>query len=338
MKKKNISIKEIADLSGVSVATVSRVINNNGRFSEKTKLKVLRVIEATNYETNTVAKSLRMKKSNTVGILVPDISNAFFSALVQKLESHLFEEGYSTIICNTNRSKEKESAYLKTLESKMVDGLIVISGQKEFAQGSVDRRMPVICIDRKPKDGEGIVLIHSDNYQGGVAATEELIRCGCKKIALLANQTAMSSFKYRREGFMDTLRAHQISVDPVHDVEVAPIAGLSQTEAAKATLLEYFRAGVVYDGIFALNDRLAIGAIEAVLDVGLKIPDDIKIVGFDNDPISKYCHPKLTTIKQNTEGLSQKACVALLTLINGKAVDDMQQVVPIEFIKRGTTP
>ena len=337
MKEKKISIKEIADLSGVSVATVSRVINNNGRFSEETKLKVLGVIEEMNYETNTVAKSLRMKKSNTIGILVPDISNAFFSSLVRKLESYLFEEGYSTIICNTDRSKEKESAYLKTLESKMVDGLIVISGQKEFEQGTLSRKIPVICIDRKPQGREGIVLIHSDNYQGGVIATEELIRKGCKKIALLTNSSSMSSFKYRCEGFRDTLNKHGILINESSYIEVFPVDGLSQMESTKVTLLERLKAGVVYDGIFAVNDRLAIGAIEAVSEYGLKIPDDVKIVGFDNDPISRHCYPKLTTIKQNTEELSQRACVTLLKLIEDVVINKNQYVVPIELVTRGTT-
>jgi len=334
MEKKNISIKEIAELSGVSVATVSRVINNNGRFSEETRKKVQAVIEETNYETNTVAKSLRMKKSNTIGILVPDISNAFFSELVRKLESQLFDEGYSTIICNTNRDKEKESAYLTMLESKMVDGLIVISGQKEFSTGNINRKIPIICVDRKPKSGEGIAIIHSDNYQGGVVAAEELIRNGCKKISLLENQATMSAFKHRENGFLETLAKHGITADII---EVPRNGGFSQTENARATVLSRLQAGRTYDGFFALTDRLAIGAIEAVLEFGLKIPADIKIVGFDNDPISKYCYPKLTTVKQNTEELSKRACETLRSLIDGNVLEEIQHIVPIELIRRGTT-
>jgi len=337
MSKKNVSIKEIAELSGVSVATVSRVINNNGRFSEETKQKVLAVIAETNYETNTVAKSLRMKKSNTIGILVPDISNAFFSSLVGKLERHLFEQGYSTIICNTNRNREKEVSYLNVLESKMIDGLIVISGQKEFTWGNRNRKIPIVCIDRKPQSGEDVVLIHSDNYQGGIVATEALVQSGCKRIALLANRLTMSSFKFREEGFSDTLKKHQLPNEASNYIEVPPLGELSHTEAAKLELLKRFQAGQKYDGIFALNDRLAIGAIEAALAFGLKIPEDIRIVGFDNDPISKYCYPKLTTVKQNTTELAQRAGIALLSLIEEDTVDEKLHVVPIELIKRGTT-
>jgi len=335
--KKKVSIKEIAALSGVSVATVSRVINNNGRFTEETRVKVLKVIEETGYETNYVAKSLRMKKSNTVGIMVPDISNAFFSSLVRKLESQLFEEGYSAIICNTDRSTEKEMAYLSTLESKMVDGLIVISGQKEFSQANLTRKIPVICIDRKPQDELATILIHSDNFMGGVVATEELIQKGCKNIALLANVVSMSSFKYRREGFAQTLDANKDAIETINYIEITQQPGLSQTEIAKDAVSEYLKAGNICDGIFAVNDRLAIGAIEAAHEFGLKIPEDIKIVGFDNDPISKYCFPKLTTVRQDTQKLSEIAFETLLNLIDGIEPEKKQIVIPINLIKRQTT-
>jgi len=337
MSKKNISIKEIAKLSGVSVATVSRVINNNGRFSEETRQRVMSIIEETNYETNNVAKSLRMNKSNTIGILVPDISNAFFASIVRKLESYLFEEGYSTIICNTDRSKEKELTYMKTLESKMIDGLIVISGPKEFEIENLNKKIPVVCIDRKPKDNQDIVLIQSDNYQGGWIATEELIQKGCKNIALLAHRETISTFKARQEGFVDALKKHNFDFNEESIIEITSVNYPSQMEAAKMFLLEKFKQGATYDGIFALNDRLAIGAIEAALELGLNIPEQIKIVGFDNDLISRYCYPKLTTINQNTTVLAKKAYVVLLDLINGGSTEKQQQVVPIELKVRETT-
>lgn len=175
---KKTSIKDIAKLSGVSVATVSRVINNNGRFSEETRKKILDVIEETGYQMNFSAKSLRMNKSFSVGILVPDISNYFFSDVVQKIEEELFELGYSTIICNTGRNIEKETAYLNMLRSKLVDGIIVISGVDEFVFHYDD--IPYICIDREPLKKEKTIVISSNHYQGAFEATESLINNGCK--------------------------------------------------------------------------------------------------------------------------------------------------------------
>ena len=338
MSKNKVSIKEIAKLSGVSVATVSRVINNNGRFSEDTRQKVLTVIREMNYETNNVAKSLRMNKSNSIGILVPDISNAFFASIVQHLEKMLFDEGYSTIICNTTRSKEKELAYLKILESKMIDGLFVISGAKEFDNEVLNKHIPVVCIDRKPKDNNTTILIQSDNYHGGFLATEILIKKGCKNIALLAHKETSSSFKNRHQGYIDALRTYGLDFNKDNLVEVKAVTKQSSVEDAKAILTEKFKNELIYDGIFALNDRLAIGAIEAASELGIKIPKDIKIIGFDNDPISNYCFPKLTTIKQDTEILARKACSALLGLMDGQQMPiDKNQMVPVELVVRETT-
>ncbi|MDU6792106.1 MAG: LacI family DNA-binding transcriptional regulator, partial [Anaerococcus sp.] len=130
---KTLTIKDIAELADVSVATVSRVINNNGRFSEETRKKVLDIIEKTGYKTNYMAKSLRTNRSYTIGVIVPDISNYFFFSIVEKVEQIMFERNFTTIICNTDRSIKKEKAYLELLESKKIDGLIVISGAENFA-------------------------------------------------------------------------------------------------------------------------------------------------------------------------------------------------------------
>ncbi len=338
MSKKNVSIKDIAELSGVSVATVSRVINNNGSFSEETRKKVLKVIEETNYETNNVAKSLRMKKSNTIGILVPDISNSFFANVVQEIESYLFEKGYSTIICNTDRNEEKELAYLRTLESKMIDGLIVISGVREFGMKSMNKNIPLVCIDRKPKDGKNTILIESNHYQGGFIATEEMIAKGSKNIAIIIHRDFLSSSQERLNGYKDALRKNNIKFQEENVINITKKKNLTKTESTKEAVLEKFREGITYDGIFALNDRLAIGAIHAALEIGLKIPEDIKIVGFDNDPISRYCYPALSTINQDNLSLAKQACNSLLNLIDDPhMVVEKHQVIPVNFVERETT-
>ena len=193
---KKYSLKDIAILSGVSVATVSRVINDNGRFSEETRQKVLKVIEETGYKMNYNAKSLRMNRSFSIGILVPDISNYFFSDVVQKIEEILFDKGYSTIICNTARSQAKETAYLKMLEGKGVDGLVVISGAEafDFDYSSNEKHIPYICIDREPKTREDTVFISSNHYQGAFEATEELIHVGCKHPLIVMHDRKSTRF------------------------------------------------------------------------------------------------------------------------------------------------
>ncbi|MGY3778039.1 LacI family DNA-binding transcriptional regulator [Isobaculum melis] len=338
MNQRKVSIKEIAELSGVSVATVSRVINNNGRFSEETRKKVLQVIKDTHYETNNIAKSLRMKKSNTIGILVPDISNSFFANVVQEIESILFKKGYSTIICNTDRNEEKEEAYLRMLEGKMIDGLIVISGVKEFGSTAINKKTPLICIDRKPKDTKSTILIESDHYQGGFLATEELISKGCHNIAIIIHRDFLSSSKERLLGYQNALKKYQIPFKEENVIHVTVEEKMSRTEAAKAALLQKISEGYQFDGVFALNDRLAIGAIHAILDLGKKVPEDIKVVGFDNDPISKYCYPCLTTIRQDNMLIAEQACENLLALIDGTRKDmKKHQVIPVTLVSRAST-
>ena len=148
-QNKNISIKQIAKLSGVSVATVSRVINNNGRFSEETRERVMKIINEYNYTTNMAAKSLRVSKSKTIGVIVPDVNNGFFSELVLEIEKYFFSHGYSVFICNTNQDEAKEKSYFKSLDSKLVDGIICISAISIDPAKCIKRNIPVVFINNK---------------------------------------------------------------------------------------------------------------------------------------------------------------------------------------------
>lgn len=336
MKNGQVSIKEIARLSGCSVATVSRVINNNGRFSEETRKKVLKVIEEYQYETNSIAKSLRMSKSQTIGVIVPDISNDFFAAVVLEIERFFFEEGYSTIICNTAKSAEKEKEYLKTLDGKMVDGLVCISGQEEVLTDILKRKVPIVCIDRRPKVDSNVAFIESDHYEGGRLATEELIRKGCREILLLTKKKNLSSVSGRLSGYRDALKSHGIPASEERIVHID--TRQNSLEAAKRAIQEQIDAGVSFDGIFATNDWMGLGALLVLQENGFKVPEQVKIVGFDNILISQYCNPPLTTIDQDKISLADKACRILLDMISGKGSgNDQHHIVPVKLVERGTT-
>ena len=188
---KKISIKEIAELSGVSVATVSRVINNNGRFSEETRKKVLDIIEKYDYTTNMAAKSLRVSKSNTIGVIVPDINNLFFAELVLEIEKFFFKHGYSVFICNTGQNEVKEKEYFKSLDSKLVDGIICISSNFVNPSQILKRNIPVVYLNNT--DMKEYYCVECNHYDGGFRATEELIKKGCKRIVLLTNNKRASS-------------------------------------------------------------------------------------------------------------------------------------------------
>ncbi|MBC1621106.1 LacI family transcriptional regulator [Listeria welshimeri] len=332
---KKTSIKDIAKLSGVSVATVSRVINDNGRFSEETRQKVLAVIKETNYQMNFSAKSLRMNKSFSVGILVPDISNYFFSSVVQQMEAILFEQGYSTIICNTGRNLDKELAYLNMLESKMVDGLIVISGADEFGfnYSNAENGIPYVCIDRQPKDKKDTIFISSNHYQGAFEATEALIHAGAKSPVIFMHSRQSSSAKERLKGFQDALKKNNIQMDPELSIFTIDL----QKPDYQKNIATFVQKAKKIDGIFAINDHIAIELLNFLPTIGKKIPDDIKLIGFDNTPQCNYTVPKLSSVKQNIPEIAQITVDNLISIIkNPEQQKQITEIVPVELSLRGS--
>ncbi|MBC1609869.1 LacI family transcriptional regulator [Listeria welshimeri] len=332
---KKTSIKDIAKLSGVSVATVSRVINDNGRFSEETRQKVLAVIKETNYQMNFSAKSLRMNKSFSVGILVPDISNYFFSSVVQQMEAILFEQGYSTIICNTGRNLDKELAYLNMLESKMVDGLIVISGADEFGfnYSNAENGIPYVCIDRQPKDKKDTIFISSNHYQGAFEATEALIHAGAKSPVIFMHSRQSSSAKERLKGFQDALKKNNIQMDPELSIFTMDL----QKPDYQKNIATFVKKAKKIDGIFAINDHIAIELLNFLPTIGKKIPDDIKLIGFDDTPQCNYTVPKLSSVKQNIPEIAQITVDNLISIIkNPEQQKQITEIVPVELSLRGS--
>lgn len=329
---KRYSIKDIAKLSGVSVATVSRVINNNGRFSVETKNKVLKVIEETGYQMNFSAKSLRMNKSFSIGILVPDISNYFFADTVQKIEEILFDRGYSTIICNTSRNTDKENAYIKMLEGQNVDGLIVISGADEFGfeYSNANKKIPYICIDRKPKDKENTIYISSNHYQGAFEATEHLLNSGVKKPMILMHKRKSPSSMERLIGFKDALKKNNI----IFDEKINLLKVDFDSSKFENQINSHFNDFFDIDGVFAINDDLGIKALPIFKKLGIKVPDDLKIIGFDNTPGCEHVTPTLSSVNQDTDEIAIKTVVHLLALIDEKIETDQTILIPVSLALR----
>lgn len=333
--RKTISIRDIADIAGVSVATVSRVINENGRFSEATRQRVQDVIDEYGYVTNMAARSLRQAKSKTVGIIIPDILSDWFAFVVTEVERRLFDADYSTFICNTSRDEEKEAAYLRTLDSKLVDGLICIAGSDSIPMDAVKRNIPVVCIDRRPNNLPDAYLVESDHYQGGKLAAQELLRCGVKHPAYLSRRRTISAYTLRLEGFRQELLRHGI---PLPEECIVSFSTKTRNErGAHDATMGLIKAHPEIDGIFASNDWRAVGAIAAVHDLGLSVPNDIRIVGFDDSTFTASFVPSITTIRQDVPQLAQRACTMLLSLMSGNPVDTRKAVVPVQLIAREST-
>lgn len=336
--KKQVSIKDIAKLSNVSTATVSRVLNDNGRFSEETRKNVLDVVKEYGYSTNSVAKTLREQKSHTIGMIVPDISNEFFSSLITQIESYFFDKGISTIICNTNKDAAKEKAYLKSLDAKLVDGLICISGQEEIDETQLSREIPIVCIDRKPKVSSNIAIVGSDHSEGGYTATKFLINKGCKRILLLTKDNNTTSSNDRIDGYKRALKDAHLKIDSDLIIR-ASSKKMSKFETAQKSIEEALAKGLKFDGLFATNDWLAYGAVQTLKKNEILVPDEVKIVGFDDDSISKYTSPSITTIHQEVTEIAEKAAEILYQRMSkpDRQIKEHRINVATRLIERETT-
>ena len=197
----NLSIKDIARMAGVSIATVSRVINKNGKVAKETEKKILKVMEENNYVPNLFAKGIRTRKSTIIGIIVPDISNEFFSEIAQKVQMLFFEKGYASIICNTNEDYRIENQCLDMLQAQQVAGIIHIVSSTRKRKKAIP--MPTVYIDREPMylEGEEVVVVESDNVEGGYQATTEMIENGCKNVICISPEHNVSTHKNRYLGY-----------------------------------------------------------------------------------------------------------------------------------------
>lgn len=327
----NITIKEIAELAGVSSATVSRILNNNGRFSEETRERVMEIIRQHNYRINVVAKSLRTNQSKTIGVIVPDITNEFFSQIVLAIENYFVPNGYSIFICNTSEDQEKEKMFVGDLEAKGVDGIIFLSGSKQIPDLTISKSLPTVCIDRNPQKSD-IVLVESDNYSGGFMATEELIKQGCKNIILIRDKRDVSPMNERHRGYKAALQKYGI---PYRE-ELIACVNVNVYEATEA-VLRLIREQVVFDAIFACTDWLAIGALNALHREKIQVPDEVQIIGFDNISIAEHSYPPLTSIQQDKARLGEIAAQKLLEIIDNKIRHKQNIVIPVSLVKRKTT-
>lgn len=323
------SIKDIAKLAGVSVATVSRVINNKGKYSKDTKKKVLKVIKDTGYKIDSSAQSLRTNVTHTIGIIVPDIKNPFFADLVQKIEESLFEKEYSTIICNTDKNEQKEKAYLRMLENKKVDGIIVISGSYEhgFKFESSLKNIPYICIDREPVDFSDTIFISSNHQLGAQNATEYLIKNGSRHPVVVAADIS-TSIKSRIKGFRDALEENGMSFSPKKDV-------LRHYETSY--LHTFLKSHPDVDSLFAVDDNIAIKIIQSLQKLGYQVPNDYQVIGFDNIPSDTVLSPALTTIAQDTEKIATTAVDNMLGLFKDNSKKGDQILISTKLIKRAST-
>lgn len=325
------TIYDVAKEAGVSIATVSKVINNTGRIGEKTKKNVLKAMETLNYYPSIVASALTGKKTKTIGLLVPDISNPFFAEIARSIEDRSHEIGFSVVICSTDNNKEKEKKYVSLLIRKSVDGFILSSGFEnlDLVQQLSDQDIPIALL-ATDIPSLSITTVSVDDFKGGYEATKHLLSLKHRKISIIAEH-ARSSIQ-RINGFKEALAESGINFE-----EKSLVKTSATIENGKKVGLKLLRLKERPTAIFACNDLLAIGVIHAAKEVGINIPDELSVVGFDNTILSTITEPRLTTISQPIQDMGAKVIDMLIEEIEKETTLKQKMLFWPELIVREST-
>lgn len=327
------TMKDVAQAAGVSVTTVSHVINETRYVSEELRERVLKAMEELNYHPNSLARSLRQGISHTIGLIVPDNSNPFFADVARVVETRGFEAGYSTILCNTDGQLEKELAYVNVLLAKQVDGVIFIaaSSQSEHITLLTEERVPVVIADRQMPDAEvDVVLV--DNYRGGYLATEYLISLGHHRIGCITGPSDTTPSADRVRGYKDALTSAGLPVD-----ESLIVRGDFRYASGISGAQKLLDLKDPPTAIFAHNDVMAMAAMATIREKGFSIPEDISIVGFDDIPQASFTSPPLTTIAQPIQDIGRIATDLLIERMSGTTPHPSRKIIlDVKLVVRGS--
>jgi LacI family sucrose operon transcriptional repressor len=322
------TIKDVAKKAGVTVTTVSRVLNNRGYISDKTRTKVYKAMEELDYRPNELARSFYRNRSEIIGIIVPTVSNPFFAELTNHIEKIAYEYNYKTLICNSHLDQAKEKEYVQMLKSNRVDGIIM--GSHTLDVGEFDNLdYPIVTFDRKIS---AFPYIRSDNYEGGKLATELLIQKGCKKLAHICGELKSHMFGIARyTAFRDVTSEHGIETVVVE----TDTLGVHR-EKTEFAINQLFENHPDIDGVFVSSDLVAYFVMNVCKALGKSIPQDVKLVGYDNIAMTSLIKPNLTTISQPLDKMAECAVQTIMHQIEGESVQ-IDNTFPVQLIERETT-
>jgi LacI family transcriptional regulator len=317
----------------VSIGTVSNVINETVSVRESSKRRVLDAIKVLGYQRSQLARGLRRAYTNIIGMIIPDITNPFFPALVRAAEDVSYAHDYQLVLCNSDNDPRKEARYLTALQSYLPAGLLLIPAVDSLLREQPMRNgrpTPIVCIDRKPK-GWKCDTICADNENGAYVATLHLIDHGHRRIAVIGGPSHLANARERVRGFRRALKDAGIEL-PDAFVKTGKFERTSGLEAALSLLRPASRP----TAIFAANDMMAMGVMLAVRELGLRCPEDVSIVGFDNLEIVELLQPPLTTVQQPVYTLGINAAELLIQRISGSTEPRKDIVLETELIRRGS--
>ena len=327
------SIRKIAELAGVSVATVSRIINKKGRYSKETEKRVHEIMDEYGYVPNMLAKGLRTNRNMTIGIMLPDITGVYFGDVASAIQSCMFKHGYASIFCNTGRDKQMELECLRILQSQQVSGVVHFARRNHADTGFIN--LPTVYLDTDPErepNREHVVNVTCDNVMGGYLGTKRMLDAGCRRVAILITPTNYTHLK-RLEGYRNALR--EAGISPEKYELLYPVERMSIRNAREVIRENWPKDKP--DGIMCLNDAFGIGALKGVLELGLRVPEDVKIVGYDASDTLAAANPAITTIIQPQERVGETIANELLRMMEfGEPEDGAERsiILPVSLLDR----
>lgn len=322
---KRATIKDIAQALGISTSTVSRALGDHWDVNPETRKAVLEVAEQLNYKPNPISLKLRNKHSYTIGVVMPEFVNSYFAEILIGMQRVLLPKGYNILVAQSNESSEIEERNLKLFEDNMVDG-IMISVAKDSSDTSIYERLikkdiPLVFFNRVPENIKAPKVIVNDRTWA-FYATEHLIQQGCRRIVHFAGNDNLSVSRERRHGYISALKKYKIPVDPDLIIETGV-----QMETGCVGAMKILQMDNLPDGIFAITDPVAIGAMKVLKKNGIRIPEDIAVVGFTESPLSTVIEPNLTTVRQPTFDIGTTAAKMLLDQMSETRSDAAQTVI-----------
>jgi LacI family transcriptional regulator len=327
------TIRKVADLAGVSTATVSHVINDTRAVSAPLTARVLNAMEQVDYQPDIIARSLRRRETLTLGLLVPSIEIPFFAHVAASIEAAANGAGYSVILCNTGWSLPREIHYLNNLLARRVDGLLCISlaMSAEHIAPVLRRRTPVVVFERT-MPGVEVDAVEIDNFQGAYGATAHLLDLGHRRIGCITGLPNSNLNEQRIAGYRHALAQRGVPFDPalLRTGDYTAAAGVRES-------LDLLRLPEPPTAIFAFNDLMAMGVMQAVQERGFRIPADMAVIGFDGLALTEHCYPSLSTVDQPVAEMSAAAIAMLLDRIKGGSSPARVQTFAARLVTRTST-
>ncbi|AZR74832.1 hypothetical protein BBF96_05275 [Anoxybacter fermentans] len=326
---------EVAKLAGVSKATVSRVLNKSDLVQPETREKVIWAMEKLNYKPNMIARYLRKQETELIGIILPDMSNPFYSKVLKGIEEVAYKFGYDVVLMNTNYSEEREKNSFKTLLERRAEGVLFMCHRldNEKMKWLEEFTLPSVIISRTIRNNHKIPFVNIDNVQGGYDATRYLISLGHRKIAMISGPfDDENSSLDRIAGYIKAISEANIPFND-HYLKEGDFTFVTAEKLVK----ELLTLPDPPTAIFAVSDETAIGAIRGALDLGYKVPEDLSIIGFDNLEIASYYNPTLTTIAQPMTEMGRRATQILINIIEKRLIKELQVILPHKLIVREST-